>query len=172
MDPVFSIGESVVHPQHGLGTIKDIKETSILGEQVQVYVISTKKMELQIPIDKARSLGIRKIVTAEQAEGILKILRNPAQEEPFTAIEGWHQRYEDLKKRIREGDAEDLAVIVRDLDKNSRVYELNIKEREILTHAKDLIIQELTQALGVPKSKVTEKVEDALKANLKKRVAK
>lgn len=169
MEPAFNIGECVVHPQHGLGEVKDICEKSILGETVRVYVIATRKMELQIPIEKARNLGIRPVASAERAETILKLLRMPAKEEPFTASEGWYQRYEELKKRIREGDAEDLCDIVRDLDKNSKIYELNIKEREVLNHAKDLLIQELTTALAIPKSKVTEKVDEALKANVKKR---
>lgn len=171
MDAVFNVGDSVVHPQHGLGTVQDVRDTTVLGEIVRVYVIATKKMELQIPIEKARTLGIRPVATAERAENVLKILRSPVQEEPFTASEGWDDRYEELKRRIREGDAEDLAEIVRDLDKNSKIYELNIKEREILTHAKDLVIQELTVALGDSKTKVTRKVDDALKANLKKRPA-
>jgi CarD family transcriptional regulator len=165
----FNVGENVVHPQHGLGSIKEIRETSVLGETVTVYVIATKKMELQIPVNRARELGIRRVATADQAETMLKILRSPAKEEPFTSSEGWYQRYEELKQRIREGQAEDLAEIVRDLDKNSKVYELNIKEREILTQAKDLLIQELTAALGISKTKVTERVDEVLKANLKKR---
>jgi CarD family transcriptional regulator len=165
----FNVGENVVHPQHGLGSVKEIRETSVLGETVTVYVIATKKMELQIPVNRARELGIRRVATADQAETMLKILRSPAKEEPFTSSEGWYQRYEELKQRIREGQAEDLAEIVRDLDKNSKVYELNIKEREILTQAKDLLIQELTSALAISKTKVTERVDDALRANLKKR---
>lgn len=165
----FIVGESVIHPQHGLGVVKEIRETSILGENVHVYVISTKKMELQIPVEKARGLGVRRVATAEEAEVMLKILRSPAKEEPFTAREGWYQRFEELKSRIRTGGSEDLSEIVRDLDKNSKVYELNIKEREVLTLAKELVIQELTAALGISKTKVSEKVEDALKANLKKK---
>ena len=166
----FNIGDQVVHPVHGLGCVKDIRETSILGESVKVYVISTKKMELQIPLEKARGLGVRAVATPEQAETMLKIIRSPAKEDPFTANEGWYERGEELKKRIREGEAEDLAEIVRDLDKNSKIYELNIKEKEILIQTKELVIQELTYALGIPKSKVIEKVEDDLKANLKKKV--
>ena len=166
----FKVGESVIHPQHGLGTIREVRETSVLGEQVTVYVITTKKMELQIPVEKARGLGIRPVATAEQAEIMLKILRSPAKSEPFTASEGWHQRYEELKQKIREGTPEDLAEIVRDLDKNAKVYEPNIKEREILTQAKELVVQELSAALTLSKTKILEKVDDALKANLKKRV--
>lgn len=165
----FSVGESVIHPQHGLGTIKEIRETSILGETATVYVITTRKMELQIPMEKARSIGVRRVANAEQAENMLKILRSPAKEEPFTASEGWYERYELLKRRIKEGEPEDLAEIVRDLDKNSKIYELNIKEREVLTQAKDLLIQEITASLGISKAKATERVDDALKANLKKR---
>lgn len=167
----FKVGQSVIHPQHGLGEIREVRETSVLGEQVTVYVITTRKMELQIPVEKARGLGIRPVATPEQADIMLKILRSPAKSEPFTASEGWHQRYEDLKQKIREGSPEDLAEIVRDLDKNAKVYEPNIKEREILTQARDLIVQELAAALVISKTKVFEKVDDALKANLKKRAA-
>lgn len=165
----FKVGENVVHPQHGLGSIKEIRETEILGEKTTVYLIATRKMELQIPVERARTLGIRRVASAEQADTMLKILRSPAKSEPFTASEGWIERYEELKQRIRNGEAEDLAEVVRDLDKNSKVYELNIREREILTQAKELLIQELTMALGLSKSKVAERVDDALKANLKKK---
>ncbi len=165
----FKVGENVVHPQHGLGFIKDIRETEILGEKTTVYLIATRKMELQIPVERARTLGIRRVASAEQADTMLKILRSPAKSEPFTASEGWIERYEELKQRIRNGEAEDLAEVVRDLDKNSKVYELNIKEREILTQAKELLIQELTVALALSKAKVNERVDDALKANLKKK---
>lgn len=167
----FKVGENVVHPQHGLGFIKDIRETEILGEKTTVYLIATRKMELQIPVERARTLGIRRVASAEQADTMLKILRSPAKSEPFTASEGWIERYEELKQRIRNGEAEDLAEVVRDLDKNSKVYELNIREREILTQAKELLIQELTVALGLSKSKVIERVDDALKANLKKKAS-
>ncbi|MBL4889999.1 MAG: hypothetical protein JKX97_08290 [Candidatus Lindowbacteria bacterium] len=172
MEHNFNIGDNVVHPQHGLGEVTDIKETEVLGETLKVFVIATKKMEVQIPVDKARDLGVRPVVDAERAEIILKILRSAVKEEPFTSSEGWYDRYEELKTRIREGEAEDLAEIVRDLDKNSKIYELNIKEREILSHAKDLIIQELTLALGEAKAKIGRRVEDALKANIKKRAGK
>lgn len=167
----FKVGENVVHPQHGLGFIKEIRETEILGEKTTVYLIATRKMELQIPVERARTLGIRRVASAEQADTMLKILRSPAKSEPFTASEGWIERYEELKQRIRNGEAEDLAEVVRDLDKNSKVYELNIREREILTQAKELLIQELTVALGLSKSKVIERVDDALKANLKKKAS-
>lgn len=165
----FKVGENVVHPQHGLGFIKDIRDTEILGDKTMVYLIATKKMELQIPVNRAHSLGVRRLASADQADNMLKILRSPAKGEPFTASEGWIERYEELKQRIRNGEAEDLAEVVRDLDKNSKVYELNIKEREILTQAKELLIQELTMALGLSKSKVADRVDDALKANLKKK---
>lgn len=168
---MLNAGDRVVHPQHGLGTVEEIKETEVLGETVRVYVIKTKKMDLQIPVDNADDLGIRPIVDADDADILLKILRAPAKEEPFTATEGWQARYDALKRRIREGTADDLAEIVRDLDKNSKIYELNIREREVLTLARDLLIQELTVALDLPKSQVTKKVNEALKANVKKRAA-
>lgn len=167
----FQPGDYCVHPLQGLAKVREVKTTEILGEAVEVYVLETsRKIEVMVPVSKAKELGLRPIVTPEEAEEVMKILRSPAKEEPFTSAEGWHRRYEELKERIRTGSAYDLAEIVRDLAKNDKVYEINIKEREILTQAKDLLLQELQQALGLSKTKTAEKVEEALKANVRRKV--
>lgn len=171
MEETFQTGEHVVHPLQGIGTVKEIRETDALGEKVQVYVIETTKgMEIMIPVQKARDVGIRKIVSGEGVERIFKILRSPAREEPFTASEGWHDRFVALKNRMREGTAETLAEIVRDLSKNSKVYELNVKEQEILKSARDLLVQEVMLAAGLSKTKAADRVDEALKANVRKKV--
>ena len=168
----FQPGEHVVHPLQGIGTVKETRQTTVLGERVEVYVIETTKgMEIMIPVEKVRDVGIRKIVSGDDVEKILKILRSPTREEPFTAAEGWYERYETLKNRMRTGTAETLAEIVRDLSKNAKVYELNVKEHEILKSARDLLVQEITLAGGISKTKAAERIDDSLKANVRKKVA-
>ncbi len=166
----FPAGAFCVHPLQGLSKVREIKSTEILGDAVEVYVLETsRKIEVMVPVSKAGELGLRAIVDAEGAEEVFKILRSPAKEEPFTAAEGWHRRYEDLKQRIRVGSAQDLAEIVRDLAKNDKVYEINIKEREILNQAKDLLLQELVVAMGMSKTKIGDRIDEALKANVRRK---
>lgn len=167
----FSVGDHVVHPLQGIGTVQEIRETTVLGERLEAYVIrTTKGMEIVIPVEKAAEVGLRPIARADDVERILRILRSPSHEEPFTSAEGWFQRFEDLKNRLRAGDAETLAETVRDLAKNAKVYELNVKEQEILRSAKELLVHEIALAAGISRAKAAEKVEDALKANVRKKV--
>ena len=62
-----------------------------------------------------------------------------------------------------------ICEIVRDLAKNDKIYEINIKEREILVQAKDLLIQELVQAIGQSKTRVGDRLDEALKANVRRK---
>lgn len=163
----FAAGDHVVHPLQGIGTVKEIRETTVLGEKVAALVIQTVKgMEIMIPVEKAGDVGIRRIVSSEGVDRIFKVLRSAPREEPFTASEGWYERFEMLKNRMRTGTSETLAEIVRDLSKNSRVYELNVKEQEILKSAKDLLVQEITLAGKMSKTAAGEKIDEALKANV------
>lgn len=166
---MFNVGDHVVNPLKGVGTINEVKEIEVLGEKTQVYVINTAKMDLQVPVDKAKSLGWRPIISKEKVENIFKIIRSPSKMEPFTSLENWNERYEELKEKIKRGSTKQLAEVVRDLTKNSKVYELNIKEREILQQSKESLVQELILASGLSKTRVGDKIDEALKANVKKK---
>ena len=36
---MYSVGDKVVHPMHGAGTIEEIKEIEIVGKKRQYYVL-------------------------------------------------------------------------------------------------------------------------------------
>ena len=59
---MFNIGDKIVYPMHGAGTIDSIEEKDILGER-QAYYISKMPGEgkVMIPTDKAETVGGRKV---------------------------------------------------------------------------------------------------------------
>ena len=52
---MYSVGDKVVHPMHGAGTIEEIKEIEIVGKKRQYYVLkfAIGNMVTNVPIENA-----------------------------------------------------------------------------------------------------------------------
>jgi CarD family transcriptional regulator len=60
----FTVGEHVVYPEHGVGTLLAIERQEIGGATVEVFVIHFKndKMTLRVPTTKFAAVGLRRLV--------------------------------------------------------------------------------------------------------------
>ena len=53
---MFRIGDNIVYPMHGAGTIDSIEEKEILGEKLQYYVIKMPgEVKVMVTTSKAES---------------------------------------------------------------------------------------------------------------------
>ena len=60
---MFKVGDKIVYPMHGAGTIDSIEEKEILGEKQQYYVINMPgEVKIMVPTAKAQSMGVRSVV--------------------------------------------------------------------------------------------------------------
>ena len=52
---MYSVGDKVVHPMHGAGTIEEIKEIEIVGKKRQYYVLkfAIGNMVTNVPIENS-----------------------------------------------------------------------------------------------------------------------
>ncbi|MCF7954107.1 MAG: CarD family transcriptional regulator, partial [Spirochaetales bacterium] len=66
----YKIGQHVVYPLQGVGIIKDINEKKFKGNSILYYTIylDISDMTVMIPVDNAQNIGIRPIVSANEAE--------------------------------------------------------------------------------------------------------
>ena len=60
---MYSVGDKVVHPMHGAGTIEEIKEIEIVGKKRQYYVLkfAIGNMVTNVPIENSEEIGIRPV---------------------------------------------------------------------------------------------------------------
>ena len=58
---LFSVGDHVVYPAHGVGQVQGIETQEVAGLKLEVYVITFdhEKMTLRVPTAKAKSAGLR-----------------------------------------------------------------------------------------------------------------
>lgn len=146
MDTKFEINQKVVYPSQGVGIVKEIFEKTFKEQTLLYYkiYIEASDMIVMIPVEKSEELGIRQIVSPEEAQEALNLLSDDF--EPITS--DWKLRYQMNLDLLKKGTVKDIATIVRCLYNRSKVKELPILERKLYDSAKKLLEDEISFALG------------------------
>lgn len=60
---MFKVGDKIVYPMHGAGTIEAIEQKEMLGDEKDYYIIRMPigGMKLMVPTDKADDIGVREV---------------------------------------------------------------------------------------------------------------
>ena len=146
METKFTVDQKVVYPSQGVGIVTEVFEKTFKEQVIPYYksYIEASDMVLMVPVEKAEELGIRQIVSPEEAEAALNLLSEDF--EPITS--DWKQRYQDNLGLLKQGTVKDIATIVRCLYNRSKVKELPILERKLYDSAKKLLEDEISYSLG------------------------
>lgn len=152
---LFSVGEHVVYPVQGVGEIRSIEKRPFKDQEVLYYEIyfETTDMTVMVPVEKAEAIRIRKIVS--EKESVAALAQIGADYVPSTA--DWKTRYQQNLDKLKTGDINDVAVVVRALYDRSKLKELPILERKLYDNAIKLLIDEISISM-----KKTKKESEAL----------
>ncbi len=156
----FQIEQKVVYPSQGVGVVKEIFTKNFKGVDIPYYkiYIESSDMIVMIPVDKAEGLGIRPIVSAEEAQKALDLLSDDF--EPITS--DWKLRYQMNLDLLKKGTISDIAAIVRCLYNRSKIKELPILERKLYDNAKKLLEDEVSIAMDKPLKEVESTIHTKL----------
>ena len=141
----FEINQKIVYPSQGVGVVTEIFQKEFKGEVIPYYkiYIESSDMVVMIPVDKAEGVGIRAIVSADEAQKALDLLSDDF--EPITS--DWKLRYQMNLDLLKKGSISDIATIVRCLYNRSKIKELPILERKLYDSAKKLLEDEVSIAM-------------------------
>lgn len=120
--------------------------------------IEASDMIVMVPVEKAEELGIRSIVSSEEAEKALNSLSDDF--EPITS--DWKLRYQMNLDLLKKGTIADIAAIVRCLYNRSKVKELPILERKLYDQAKKLLEDEISIAMGIDVKEIESQIHTKL----------
>lgn len=160
---MFSIGDKIVYPMHGAGTVESIEEKEMFGESAEYYIIKMPigDMKLMVPTDSAEEIGVREVSAASVAPEVLAVLEKPRTQE--TNENNWSKRYRNNVDKIKSGDILEVADVVRDLSHRHMERGLSTAEKKMLSSAKEILISELSLAQGLDHTVVDKEVEDRVK---------
>lgn len=156
----YKVNQKIVYPSQGVGTIQEIKEKKFKDQMILYYVIylDVSDMTVMIPVEKSDELGIRAIVSKEEALNAIEMIGQEF--EPITS--DWKLRYQMNLELLKKGSINDIASIVRCLYHRSKVKELPILERKLYDSAKKLLEDEISYSL----EKTSKEVEAMIHAKL------
>ena len=107
---MFNVGDKIVYPMHGAGTIDAIEEKDILGEKQNYYIIKMPgEVKVMVPISKADDVGVRGIIDKEEAGKVLQVLE--ANETEMS--NNWNKRYKENMEKMKSGNIYEVADVVR-----------------------------------------------------------
>ena len=141
----FKVGDNAVYPGHGVGRVTAIETKEILGNKQTFYSIQILEtgMKIMIPKDNVASVGLRPIISNDDANKVLEILK---EKEVKIDNQTWNRRYREYMEKIKTGSVFEIAEVLRDLFLLKADKELSFGERKMLDSARSLLLKELTLA--------------------------
>jgi len=155
---MFKVGESAVYPAHGITVIKRIDERDVGGKKKSFYVLQVieNSMTIMVPTDTAQAVGLRSIISDQDASEVFKILRRRDVKIDQTT---WNRRYRDYTDKIKTGSIYEIAEVLRDLFLLRHSKDLSFGERKMLDQAKSLIVKEISIARKTQESIVEQEIQ-------------
>ena len=156
---MYNIGDKVVYPMHGAGTIDAIEEKNILGENQAYYIIKMPgEVKVMVPTAKAQDVGVRNIIDENTASQVFKVLETNSTEMSTS----WNKRYRDNMEKMKSGDIYEVADVVRNLSFKQKEKGLSTGEKKMLLNAKQILVSELTLAENANKEEIEEMVNSKI----------
>ena len=160
----FKVGENAVYPGHGVGRILSIEVKEILGNKQTFYSVQIFEtgMKIMIPKDNVKSVGLRPIISKEEASKVVSILK---ERDVKIDNQTWNRRYREYMEKIKTGSVYEIAEVLRDLFVLKIDKELSFGERKMLDTARTLLFKELTLATSEEELFNQEDVKDIFGLN-------
>ena len=153
---VYEVGDKVVYPHHGAGTIVR-KEERDEREYLTIQIIHND-MTVMIPTDSADRAGLRKVIGEETVEEVLSVLGGDG----TTTPKNWNRRFKHNRDKMKTGDIFELAEVVRNLAQRDQEKGLSTGEKQMFSKAKRILASELMYAKGMEEEEAREFLEEVL----------
>jgi CarD family transcriptional regulator len=159
---LFTPGDFVVYPTHGVGKVTSIEIQEIAGHKLKLFVISfdRDRMTLRVPVTKADTSGLRRLSSRRMMDTAMETLKGRARVKRTM----WSRRAQEYEAKINSGDPIAIAEVVRDLHRNVGQPDQSFSERQIYESARDRLAYEVAAVERIDIETATEKLEQLLKA--------
>jgi CarD family transcriptional regulator len=157
---VFRKGDTVVHPEHGAAVIEELREREILGEKRKYFVLRVAygDLTLMVPVDSTEEVGLREVVSKSEVKKVLNVLK----EDESKMAANWSRRFKNNIEKLRSGDIYQVAEVVRNLTIREKDKGLSAGEKRMLGKARQILVSELTFAIGVDEDAAEAKLDEVL----------
>ena len=146
---MFDVGDKVVYPHHGAAVVERREMREAFGEKREYLVLRLAygDLTLMVPSDNT-----------EEVEEVFAVLRKKEARMPTN----WSRRYKNHVEKLKSGDIYQVAEVVRNLSIRDKDKGLSAGEKRMLNRARQILVSELTFAIGVSEAEAEERLNAAL----------
>ena len=165
---MYKVGDKVVYPHHGAGTVVKREKREVLGEKREYLTIKIlhNDMTVNVPAENAERVGLRKVIDEEAVKKVVKYLTSGGTEMP----KNWNRRFKHNRDKMKTGDIYELAEVVRNLALRDGEKGLSTGEKQMYVKAKKILASELMYAKTMSEDEALEWLEETLTNGAKPKV--
>ncbi|MFL5749372.1 MAG: CarD family transcriptional regulator [Chloroflexota bacterium] len=160
---MYEVGDKVVYPQHGAGTI--VKKEQREEREYLTIQIAHKDMTVMIPTDSADRAGLREVISDQSIDEVIAVLQGDGSKMP----KNWNRRFKHNRDKMKTGDIFELAEVVRNLSLRDHEKGLSTGEKQMFVKAKKILASELMYAKDMDEEEAAEWLDDVLARGGKKK---
>ena len=157
---MFDVGDKVVYPHHGAGTVVRRERRTVLGQEREYLTIQIlhNDMIVNVPTENADRVGLRKVIDEKMVERVLEVLHGDGTSMP----KNWNRRFKYNRDKMKTGDIFELAEVVRNLSLREQEKGLSTGEKQMFVKAKKILASELMYAKEMDEEETAEWLDSVL----------
>jgi len=157
---LYKVGDKVVYPHHGAGTVVKREKREVLGEKREYLTIKIlhNDMTVNVPSENAEAVGLRKVIGEDMVKVVVKGLTGGGTAMP----KNWNRRFKHNRDKMKTGDILELAEVVRNLSLRDSEKGLSTGEKQMFVKAKKILASELMYAKDMDEEEAAEWLDGVL----------
>jgi len=157
---LFQIGEKVVYPNHGIGTVENISTRFFGAQNERFYLLrlTYKSMTVMVPFSHVQEIGLRRVTRNGE---VARVLSSLGEEKP-TLKSDWKDRFKENSDKMRHGSLLEIAEVLKTLLMLQTGKPLSFREKKMLDRARHMLITEISIARSLPELDAEDLLQRAL----------
>jgi CarD family transcriptional regulator len=144
----FQIGDKVVYPNQGVGTIENISSRSFGSAFERFYLLrfGGNSMTVVVPFSNAANIGLRRVTQNREISRVLSFLSHGW----CSITPDWKVRFKENTDKMQSGSLLRAAEVFKALLQIHLDKPLSFREKKMLERARHMLVSEISTARGIP----------------------
>jgi CarD family transcriptional regulator len=156
----FQIGEKVVYPNQGVGTVENISTRAFGSAFEKFYLLrfGASSVTVMVPFSNAANIGLRRVTKDREISRVLSFVANGSVE----INSDWKVRFKENSEKMLSGNLLKVAEVFKDLLHIQVEKPLSFREKKMLDRARHMLLAEISIARNVPEIHAVSMLQRAL----------
>jgi CarD family transcriptional regulator len=162
----FEIGDKVVYPNQGVGTVENISTRSFGSGLEKFYLLrfGGNSVTVLVPLSNATDIGLRRVLNDRHVSRVLSYLATGE----CSVNSDWKVRCRENTVRMQTGSVLQVAEVLKSLLIVHLGKPLSFREKGMLDRARHMLVSEIATSRGIPELHATSMLQRSLaKAGLR-----